>query len=735
MFVIHRNQLILVLLGSIVSFECGAATSAAQSLSMPQHITFQDLVANSNAFVKEFPTNDNRIAVIAGNDTKKQEQIVQQAQNVYPIMHPKVLTLIDDFLDYKKQKGTSIEKDLYQSMSCTDFIQRLLVKRPLMFMTPNDQYLLLNATQVNSGGFENIGTDQQKAPLLLKDYISYDEMQIAALLGVSVPTYFINKGDRKNRGIKSTNNDYEETGVYVGLVGARFEIPGLMEWQHIIASPKRDKVLQEKPELLSLWSKFYDNVKFETVAQAQADTSGRYIPVTKKPDPIGFYEKFMPAEEGDTVFFYFDTVMYKKRMAMVIEPFLLDAQKRGVDVGKKVYVHAVGLGLGVWQILDLQGQLMVDTYVEIINRLGASALSHISDIDFSWVKATLKEDVLKKLPINIKFSSRNPADKLIGADSGKLIVAQYAWDGGSYPGNEYWAGMLDASGDPAAACCSTIAELQNPIINPYLLKACEAFASDARPRQSAVEEARRMKIKALKEQIKKDFGDDFGTQGDDDGLSTEQRFAKIESMFAEMQRKIKSQPLPMQSSLLTAANAAAVSVAPQGTQLPSDQQQVVVEAFGLLDTSAARVLQQKREEAAKVLQRAFRKKLAQAKSKKEKEELEAASSVAQAFVSSSSDLSSVIDENTKELELSDHNYLQAELKFAQKLLSQGIFIVTFESLAKLHSGVQVTPALMGAVQVSLWNLNGSRSFQEMVVKPQDSIKRIIDIVHRVQRAR
>jgi len=114
-------------------------------------------------------------------------------------------------------------------------------------------------------------------------------------------------------------------------------------------------------------------------------------------------------------------------------------------------------------------------------------LPNIADIDFSWFpdNSTCDGkgndeyiDDLNNNKIKIHFSKRDPADKLHGPDENKLLVAMYAWDGNSFPGNEYWRGMLHASGDPAAACCSTIAELQNPYINEYFLKNIAWFPNE-----------------------------------------------------------------------------------------------------------------------------------------------------------------------------------------------------------------------------------------------------------------
>merc|ERR1712070_995732 len=58
----------------------------------------------------------------------------------------------------------------------------------------------------------------------------------------------------------------------------------------------------------------------------------------------------------------------------------------------------------------------------------------------------------------------------------RLLVAMYAWDSNSHPGNEWWGEdgsgwNLCMSDDSAAASCSLIASLQHPAINGERLSA------------------------------------------------------------------------------------------------------------------------------------------------------------------------------------------------------------------------------------------------------------------------
>jgi len=47
-----------------------------------------------------------------------------------------------------------------------------------------------------------------------------------------------------DKGIEGKKDEFETEGIYVGLVGARFEKPGYMEHKHIIVTPSHNKKVQ-----------------------------------------------------------------------------------------------------------------------------------------------------------------------------------------------------------------------------------------------------------------------------------------------------------------------------------------------------------------------------------------------------------------------------------------------------------------------------------------------------------
>lgn len=304
----------------------------------------------------------------------------------------------------------------------------------MAFLTGSDHTLLRDGSQLSDAlnEWDRNGTNQQhfNRVLTLEEYLSYDEIFLSSLIGVSGWTYFINRGSRNNHAKKRAVPKWEERGVVIGLVGARFEREGRMDSSLILPPIPSDR---HNPALHKL-----------------------------------FLDFFGPAEQ--VVHENFDERLYVERMRITIETLLLEANARAKDMeGKKAFVHVVGLGMGVWQYSSTQPSLYISTFTSSLRTL---KLPHISTINFSWINNVLASDRdactaagLSK-GITVEFSKRDPAEPLENLDE-EFLVVSYAWDGNAMPGNEYWMGMLGASGDPAVACCSTIAELHNPLVNPY----------------------------------------------------------------------------------------------------------------------------------------------------------------------------------------------------------------------------------------------------------------------------
>jgi len=463
-----------------------------------------ELVAKSEEFTRNIrqPTHDNWVRNILMSQpteedrTKMAHMIECQVRRCRTIVHHSLWPLIEEFLKIKRESGTTKEKKLYAEMTADDFIKRTMTKRPLYFFGSSDSTLLRDGTSPPCGDWSHVAKDDDEdepRQISIENYMTYDEIQISALIGASCPCFFINEGGRTNHGKASRNARFPLEGVYVGLVGARFEKQQYMESQYILvrqkentaekffgANPKNPDAMEAK--LRKMWANFYGFSHLHTFQEIDE--------LYKDPDP----EKKKNAEEmfyfhhphqwADP--FYMNKIIYQKRMRITVESFLADADRHGKweaertdipedDKKSGVFCHVVGLGLGVWQVANKQGAWLLAVFADAIC---AGDYKHIKHIDFSWFQDSKCGDAedgkfLKDHAgndIKITFSKRNPADDLPDDDDDLLLVAMYAWDGNSFPGNEYWGGMLSASGDPAAACCSTIPELQNPEINKFLLE-------------------------------------------------------------------------------------------------------------------------------------------------------------------------------------------------------------------------------------------------------------------------
>ena len=362
--------------------------------------------------------------------------VAGDAKSTRIVIHPRFPQLVQDFLAHKRQHGSRFEKALYgrpDAFGWRNEVRRLVEKRPASFVGSSDSTKLRDGGTAVAGArwvdeWDRNGREQQTENkcVTLGDYLSYDEMMLGSLLGVSGYSYFINSGDRHNRGSEGLPGTFEPRGIIIGLVGARVEREDRMDSVHILRSSVETP--HQDPRLSKIFQDFFGAGK---------------------------------RQENR-----FDSFMYKKRIRITIDILLLEANTRAKDAGRSAHTYVVGLGLGVWKASRHQNQYYIEEFAAALQNL---SLPHIRTLEFAFIDVDrpLRDDIAAVAAarnIKVIFSTRKPAEKL---ETDELLVLSYAWDSNAFPGNEYWVGVLSASGDPAAACMSTIGELHNPLINPF----------------------------------------------------------------------------------------------------------------------------------------------------------------------------------------------------------------------------------------------------------------------------
>lgn len=424
-----------------------AYLKGASSISPPPRMDLKDFIDSSNKFFVRFPIETARVKTLvkAGRDPGEAERFVNSA---YPVLHERCLPLYAAFLCHKQSHGTDEEKALYAGMDVVGLVERLLRKRPATFFARGDQYLLRDGTR-GAGGFERIGTPQEAPPLLLRDYLSYDEMKLSALLAVSSRSFFVNDGSRHNKGVAGAPGSFQASGVIVGMVGARLKRKGLMEWQDCLVTPDQNTEARgygaraAPAQLQAVWARLW----------------GRALPTWREADARD--EGFLRVSKNMLL----NVGVYKARMRLTAEVLLAEAGARAAAEGLKAYVHVVGLGLGVWRASKDQDALFADAWGEALQ--AAPSTAHVAHVDFSWIGADAclgvrDGQLFPGTQVTIHFSRRALHDPV---PAGTTLVVSYAWDGNALPGNEYWVGKLSSTGDGAAACSSQVAELHNAHIN------------------------------------------------------------------------------------------------------------------------------------------------------------------------------------------------------------------------------------------------------------------------------
>lgn len=259
--------------------------------------------------------------------------LTAMAKSTRPFLAKELYERLGSFMTFMKGlPGIEGQKyqSIYDSMTPEMFIKRLLVKRPIVFLTSDDIYVLRDDMNISSGRhdykWKSLTVTADPDPRFnLKEYISYDEMLVSALINVSTPTLFLNGIEKKISPNAQLFGNHEPFGIFCGLVGARLEKGGYME--HRLLYPK-DRFEHHCHKSDEFWIKsIYSDAFPEGKIPTSDEIKNNSIYGTIYCDNI-------------------NVIFLRKRLLLSAIPFLIESNNRGVEGNVNVASWVAPIGMG-----------------------------------------------------------------------------------------------------------------------------------------------------------------------------------------------------------------------------------------------------------------------------------------------------------------------------------------------------------------------------------------------------
>lgn len=404
------------------------------------------------------------------------------ARTTRPFLSKEIWDVLENFMDFMKKlpgvEGANY-RVVYENFTPAKLVERLLCKRPVVFWKKNDSFILRwdkEPPLEGSNKHFDVARKLKKSldgPYLF-NYISYDENLLSSLICMSTPTFYVSNGSVKSKSDKS-RKPHIERGILCGIVGARNAKEGVMENRFVC--PKNAKFSSQVHKSDEFWIKF---------VYPEAFPEGK---IPSKEEIHANPRLYRDIYEDDVNVIYFE-----KRLMFSIVPYIREAMMRGIELERDIFCAVPAIGAGVWRGKINAGlviKLIIRGILKFLDRefevysfksLKALALPVTNMLNYSSYQPTGKIKEIKieeNTKISVIFNDsknhkirilnefRYVADLLPDEFANCLSIAAYAWDGNSYPGNEFWCGKL-SSFDSQAINCSLLGQFQNPEVNSEL---------------------------------------------------------------------------------------------------------------------------------------------------------------------------------------------------------------------------------------------------------------------------